>query len=162
MPAPILGSLITYISEELEVSVWDGEVPRQSTDGTAINQAGGNLIWPAINAVIKPPGFERSYTFEEAYLDDGDVTVQIWAVQRSQVQTMMNRIEVLLAPPNAWGDISATLGGMPTNPYYIVQMELMNWAIESEEGKRLNFSDLLYRGDMRYNIQIHGALSLST
>jgi len=161
MPAPILGSLITYITDQIDVSVWDGEIPRQSTDGVAINQAGGNLIWPAIRAIMQEPGFERTYTTEDAYGDDGDVTIQIWAVQRSQVQTTMNTLETLLAPAATWAAISQTLGGPPTNPYYIIQMELMNWVIVAEEEKRLNFSDLLYRGDMRYNIQIHGALDMT-
>jgi hypothetical protein len=155
MTAPITKALVEYIQQELDIEVWDGEVPRFTTTGAAINQNSATTpsSWPVVRAVIQEPGFNRNYTFTNAYLDDGDVLIQVWGTTRAQVQTQVNSLESLLLPtPDVWAEIDVYLG----TPFYIVQMELLPYWIGQEEELRLNMSSLLYRGDMRYNVQIHG------
>lgn len=155
MTAPITKALVEFIQQELDIEVWDGEVPRFTTTGAAINQSSSTTpsSWPVVRAVIQEPGFTRNYTFTDAYLDDGDVLIQVWGTTRAQVQTQLNAIEGLLLPePDTWSEIDVYLGA----GYKIVQIELLPYWIGQEEELRINMSSLLYRADMRYNIQIHG------
>ncbi len=162
MAAPIIKGLITYLTNELELTVWDGEVPRYAVPGTAINQNAVTVptTWPVVQGTIVEPGFSRAYTTENAYTDDGTISVSIWAVQRTDVDTILNLIETQLGSYSAWTDISGLLTeGLAGNPYYIIQMELVNWCVVQEEGVRIGLSDYLYRGDMKYFVQLHGALA---
>jgi hypothetical protein len=155
MSAPITKALVEYMTAELDIVVWDGEVPRFTTAGAAINQSSSTSpsSWPVVRVVIQEPGFTRNYTFTTAYLDDGDVLIQVWGTTRAQVQTQLDAIEgLLLASPDTWAEIDVYLG----SDYKIVQMELLPYWIGQEEELRINLSSLLYRADMRFNVQIHG------
>ena len=162
MSAPILKGLISYLASELEVTVWDGEIPRYATTGSAINQSATETpsLWPAIRATMQE-GFQREYTTENAYLDTGTVTVQIWSTTRTSVDSSMSSIETLLGTYMAWSSISTLLGGPTTDPFYIVDLLLDNWSVVQEEELRVNLSSLLYRCDMRYRVRMHGSLTFS-
>lgn len=162
MTAPITYALVTYIQTELDIVVWDAEIPRQNTSGNAINKDAvvTPSVWPAVRAVIQEPGFNRAYQFGDAYDDTGTVKVQVWGVSRASVQTAMDSIEELLATNQSWMGISALLGGPSVNPYYIIQMLLDSYWIGQEEELRIDDSSLLYRADLSYMVQIHGAIAI--
>ncbi len=163
MAIPIIKGLITFLTTELELTVWDGEIPRYAVPGTAINQNAVTVptTWPVVQAKIVEPGFNRSYTTENSYKDTGTIGVSIWAVQRSDVDIMLGRIESKLGDYNAWTGISALLGGPSTDPNYVIQMLMTSWCVVQEEGTRIGFDDYLYRGDMRYDIDLHGHLDFT-
>jgi hypothetical protein len=51
------------------------------------------------------------------------------------------------------------VGGEVTHPFYIVYMLLQSWCSVQEEGVRTSRSELLYRGELRYEVMVHGAVS---
>jgi hypothetical protein len=83
--------------------------------------------------------------------------IQVWGTIRAQVEGVMNIIEEILAQAGNWEQIE--LGGDKSNPSYIISMLLTSWYCGQEEEKRTAQSSLLYRGDMNYDIRIHGAVS---
>lgn len=165
MPAPVINGLVTYISDQLNVTVWDGEVPRQGTDGTDITpetpQDTG--LWPAINVVMPEAGLDRELTFEDAWIDSGDLSVVCWATTREDLEGttsnggngLLTRIEALLNIDKNVANIP--LGLAPNgDAYYVAKMNFKNWTCYQEQEVRTNLSQLLYHGRITYEIGVHG------
>lgn len=163
MPAPIIEGFINYIAAQLNVSVWDGEVPRYDTSGNKISPTSTTTPtdWPVVKLFMQPGGFSREWTTEDPYTDRGELLIQIWATSRVQLEDpttgMLNRMEQLLASATNWTQIN--LGGPNTNPYYVIACLLTNWYSGQEEGVRTQQGELLYRADMHYDVMIHGSVS---
>lgn len=159
MPAPIVAGIIEFITAQLEVTCWDGEVPHYNTDGDPIVPGGAATpaIWPVVKVYMQEGGFNREWTTEDPYSDRGEILIQVWGTTRASVQATMDDIEALLAKASNWAQID--LGGPAENPYYVIQMLLDRWYIGQEEGERTADSELLYRVDMHYDTMIHGAIS---
>ena len=160
MPAPIIDGLITFIAQQLNISVWDGEVPRYDVNGNPINPTSivAPKDWPVVRVTMPESGFSRTWTTEDPYTDEGDVTIQVWATGRSAAETQMNSIEALLAQAINWSQIPLT-GGSSDNPYYVIQLLLKSWTSVQLEGERTASGELLYRCDLNYSCMIHGAIS---
>jgi hypothetical protein len=158
MPAPIIDGLITYLSVTTGANVWDGEVQRTSPSGLPVNPETLTVpsVWPAIKVFMPEGGFNREWTTEDPYTDTGEILIQIWDTARVGSEALMNTIETLFAQAAVWAQIP--LGGDPQNPYYIIQMLLLNWYSGQEEGVRTGLSQFLYRCDLRYEVMIHGAI----
>jgi hypothetical protein len=160
--APIIKGLIDFITTQLQLTVWDGEVPRYSTQSSGSvpikpSTVATPPVWPVIKLYMEEGGFSRNWTFLDPYDDVGEIKICIWGITRESVETQMNAIEALLASVTNWGQIQ--LDGPPQNPHYIIQLLLMRWYSGQEEEIRTGLSQLLYRGDMYYLTQIHGAVS---
>lgn len=158
MPAPIVGGLTTFINQQLNVEVWDGEIPRTDELGRPIaptSTATGPSNWPVFRVTIAEPGFARTWTTEDPYDDLGHVLIQVWSTTRQDVETQLTSIEALLAQAANWAQIPLGSSGI----YYVIQMLLESWWSGQEEEVRLGQSQLLYRGDLVYLTQIHGAVS---
>lgn len=163
MPAPVVDGLITYLATQLNVSVWDGEVPRYDALGNPI--APGTVSvpssWPVVKLYMTEGGFNRTWAFEDSYDDVGEILISIWATSRKDLEDptsgLLNKIETLLASASNWTHI--LLGGPQVNPYYVIQLLLINWCSVQEEGQRTSESQLMYRGDMHYELMVHGAVS---
>ena len=165
MPAPIVGGLITYLSDRLNVVVWDGEVPRQNTDGSDI-VPDAVLGWPAIKVEMEESGLDRERTFEDAYLDSGKLTIICWALTREALEGtvenggadgLLTRIEQLLNVEQNYTAIP--LGNAPNGDlYYVVDLDLTNWTCVQEKEVRAQLSQLLYRGEWRTQLKIHGMM----
>jgi hypothetical protein len=163
MPAQIVNGICSFLQGQLNVNVWDGEIPRTGLQGEPINPDAALLDWPVIRAVIDPAGFRRTYTFEDPYDDRGTVTVQAFSTRRDQAESLGSQIEALLEQAANWAKISTILaspafGGDPSNPYYVIQLLLETWWSGQEEDVRLGKSQLLYRFDLVYDVHIHGAI----
>jgi hypothetical protein len=163
MPAPIVGRLIDFITSQLSVTVWDGEVPRFSTQATLSKPIRPSTVttppvWPVIKLYMEESGFAREWTTEDPYTDLGEIHILVWSTMRAEVENLMNQLEMLLALAGNWAQISTTLGGPAQNPYYIIQMLLLRWYSGQEEDIRTGLSQLLYRGDMHYEVMLHGAI----
>jgi hypothetical protein len=171
MPVPIVTGLINFITDRLNVTCWDGEVPRYDPAGTPITPAAAGTSpsdWPVVKVYMEEAGFTRDWTFEDPYTDRGDVTIKCWGTSREQLEApitatspggVLNRIEALLAKVTNWPLIA--LGGPADNPYFVVQLELRRWYCGQEEGVRTADSELLYRGDLYYDVILHGAVNTS-
>lgn len=163
MPAPITGALCLFLGQELECSTWDGEVPRTDKAGNPINPNTTSVpsSWPVVKIWMLEPGFKRVdwYVGTDPYKDEGQVLIQMWATSKTQCQALMDDIEALLASESNWPEID--LGGNPNNPSYVVYCILgQYWLGNEQEGQRRTAdSQLLYRGDMTYNLMLHGAVS---
>jgi hypothetical protein len=162
VPAPVVKALGDFLAAQLNVSVWDGEIPRYDTSGNPINPDSTVLPadWPVVKVNYKEPGFTREWTFEDPYTDTGTVMIQLWGTSRTQVETLMDGVEALLAQASNWvagGPIA--LGGPDSNPNYIIHLLLERWWCGQEEGVRTDKSELLYRADMSYEMMIHGVVS---
>lgn len=158
MPAPIIKGLITYITSQLPITVWDGEIPRTDTTNVVITPETVSVPadWPVIKVFMEEGGFTRTWTTEDPYDDRGEILIQIWGITRVSAETAMNTIEALLAQASNWAAIP--LGGDMMNPNYVIQLLLMRWYSGQEEGVRTGLSQLLYRCDMHYDCMIHGAI----
>lgn len=161
MPAPVIDGLITFMQTQLAINVWDGETPRFDTSGNPISPSTVVTppVWPVVNCKMTEGGLTRSWTFLDPYHDLGEMMIQIWAIKRVDVQTQMGTIEALWASVTNWRDV--VMAGNSANPFYVIQMLLERWTIIEEENVRMGQSQLLYRGDMHYKCQIHGAISTS-
>jgi hypothetical protein len=168
MPSPVIGGLISFLTQQLNVICWDGEVPRFDTGGQPINpdQLTTNPpSWPVIKLYMQEGGFERTWTTEDPYCDSGEILIRIWGTTRVQVENLMNQIEALFAQATNWQQIN--LGNQQSvNPPYVIQMLLRRWYSGQEEEQRLAqtingviISALCYRGDMYYFTELHGAIS---
>jgi hypothetical protein len=169
VPAPVVAGLGNFISSQLNVVYWEGEVPRTDVAGRPINPdaATSPSDWPVVKVFMREPGLRRTWTTEDPYDDAGEMLVQVWGVRRDQLEDppvspqpgtgLLNRIEALLAQASNWPQIA--LGGPPGNPYYVVSCLLRIWYCGQEEGVRTSKSELLYRGDLVYDVIIHGAVS---
>lgn len=162
MPAPIVGALCLFIGEELSVSVWDGEIPRTDNSGNPINPDSTVVPsnWPVVKLWMVEPGFDRDWNVgTDPYSDAGQVLVQMWATSKVQTQALMDSIESLLASEANWRAASDNLGGPAENPSYFIKIMLKRFWLGDEKGQRTSKSELLYRGDMLYDIFVHGAVS---
>ncbi len=159
MPAPVIKGLIDYISQELDVVCWDGEIPRYSTTGTPINPDAvtSPTTWPVVKVYMQEGGFVRTWNMgSDPYSDDGEILIQVWGTGRQQVQTMIDRIETLMVQATNWGNV--ILAGDHSNPQYLIQFLLTRWYIGQEEGERTARSEFLYRGELYWDCMIHGAI----
>lgn len=160
MPAPIIDGLITFITTQLPITVWDGEIPRYATTGTPISPSAAVVVpstWPAIKCYMEESGFNREWTTEDPYTDTGEIHLLIWSTTRVSAESTMNTLEALLAQAASWAQVQ--LGGPAENPFYIIQMLLLRWYSGQEEEIRTGLSQLLYRCDLHYEVMIHGILS---
>jgi len=167
VPAPIVAGVIDFLnSQALGVNLWDGEVPRYDTTGQPVVDTMPEPQWPAVKVYMREPGFHRDWTTEDPYYDYGQILIQAWTTSRQALEGdtktypqlgLLNRIEAILAQASNWQQIA--MGGSPTNPYYVVLMQLLDWYSGQEEGVRTFDSQLLYRGDLIYEVGIHGAMS---
>jgi hypothetical protein len=106
-------------------------------------------------------GFDREWTTEDAYTDTGEIVIQTWTTNRADLETALTNIELLCAQATLWETIA--LAGDQRNPQYVIQMLLNKWTAVADWGpegqERTDQSELLYRGDLHYYVQIHGAVS---
>lgn len=161
MPAPIISGVIQYITTNINVVVWDAEVPRYDTSGHPINPDSSVLPsnWPVIQVTMSDSGFQRSWTFTDPYSDEGEITIKVWDVSRSGVESLLSSLEVLFASTSGWANIPLT-GGPSLNPYYVIEMLLTSWcSVQEDSPARTSKSEFIYRGELRYNCMIHGAVA---
>lgn len=168
MPASIVNGIITYLTQQLNTTCWDGEIPRQDVSGNPIfpnAPVTSPIDWPVVKVYMQEGGFSREWTFEDPYTDKGEILIQVWGTSRQQLEGsltnpetgLLNQIEALFAQASNWPQIP--LGGPSANPYYVIHMLLTRWYSGQEEGQRTADSSLLYRGDLHYEVMIHGAIS---
>ena len=177
MPAPIITGVTEFIAQNLNVAVWDSEIPRYDTFGNPIGPDAGAVspsVWPVFRVVMREPGLDRNHTFVDPYDDQGELLVQMYATRRDQLESprsgpngnqtdtpsgLVDQVERLLAKASNWRLID--LGGPAANPFYVVGMLLKTWYVGQEEGVRTQQQSLLYRADMLYHVTVHGAVSSS-
>lgn len=164
MAAPIIDGLITFLAGQIDANVWDGEVPRYDPNGNPIFPnatvgVGEPSVWPVVRVFMPEPGFNRTWTTENAYDDVGVIKIQLWATTRAAEEALLAQVEALFALAENWEEIELGYDStQPLNPYYVVQMLLQSWYSGQEEGVRTATSQLLYRGELTYEVMIHGAI----
>lgn len=169
MPAPVIAAFTQYLSSSLNCSVWDGEVPRYDAHGVAINPNTVSVpsSWPVMFVEMPESGFNREWNTEDPYEDWGILLLRIYATTRQALEDpsigLVTRTEQLLASVTNWraGLNPLLTGGPVTNPYGVIDCLLRRWTVVQEKTVRTNLSQLLYRGDMWYEVGVHGAVSTS-
>lgn len=175
MPAPVVMGLINYLTDTLDVVVWDGEVARQAPDGLDVQPpaAGEPEVaqqrWPAIKVEMTEDGMRRSPTFENSYRDESDghnLMIVCWALTREELEGddpddpdsgLLNQIEQLLAVEGNYTGID--LGMTNTGSRYrFFMFNLVSWTCVQEKEVRTGLGQLLYRGELRYQIGVNGAV----
>ncbi len=161
MPAPVINGIINFLVQKLDINIWEGEIPRYDQNGQPIfpGTTTNPANWPIVKLTMPESGFQREWTFLDPYDDKGTILIQIWGTTRASVEALMNSIEAQLAQATNWAQIQ--LGGPAANPYYVISLLLENWYCVQEEGVRTNLSTYLYRGEMKYTADIHGAIPTS-
>lgn len=181
MPAPVVSWFIGYIQTQLQIEVWDGEVPRQDEQGRNIRptDAGEPAYaipndWPAFTVEMTESGMDRTHTFVDPYGDEGPLVITIWDVTRAGCETTLDRVDTLLSNCDNWPNIApvgAQAQGLPNNPYYVYSCLLLRWTcvqekdangqarvvVKTDPSGAQNF-ELLYRGTMQWQIGVHGAV----
>lgn len=156
MAARLITGVINRLLEEFAdipgLQVWDGEVPRQNTDGTAVTVPQGfPTQFPVVRVAITEAGVSREWQFENTYCDMGDtLNVILWDVTREQVEDYLDRVEALFA--KNWGEIDVGSG------YDVFHLLLLRWWSGQEEGVRVRTGQLLYRAELQYEFKINGAI----
>lgn len=169
---PIIDGLISYLAPVLNCSIWDGETPRTDATGQPIGPGSTQVptAWPVVQLEIVEPGFKRTWTMADPYKDRGYVSIKLWSTTRAQTEAMMRTIVQQLASVTNWNSVVIPNEADPSNLNYAIQILLDTWWSGQEKGVRvLNItgpqntgkSELLYRGDMLFDIMIHGAVSTS-
>lgn len=168
MAAGIIDAICTYVAANayngIGVTVWDGEVHRYDPNGQTVGpeSSGGRADWPVIKFTMPSSGFNRNWTFEEAYYDEGLIVCQIWHTSRAQAEATMDMIETLFANSSNWPGISNHIPSpYHENPHYVIAMLLKHWTSYQVEGVRTQKSELLYTCELYYNCFIHGALPVA-
>lgn len=169
MAANILGGLISYVQTQLQVNVWDGEVPRQDQFGNDIDPDGLPENWPAMTVEMPDGGVDREWTFEDFYHEgQGNlISILIFGASgtategRYQVQQKIDLVEQLLALETNWASIVLT--DTLNNPNYkVIKCELRKWTnVQQRSGAgtmRTKTGELIYRGEMWYELVIRGAI----
>jgi hypothetical protein len=158
LAAPIIYCLTEYLQSALGgIDVWNGEVVRSNEYGLPV------LVDNAPVMRIAMPGtFARNWTMADPYDDIGPVLIQFWAttlaaISNPQQNGLLDLTEALLAQNANWTLIS---GKLP-DPMYVIKMLLKDWVTLQEDAVRTQESNLLYRGDLRYEIEIHGQIATS-
>ncbi len=140
-------------------------MPRQNVDGSnIIPDAPGN--WPAIKVEMEEAGLKRTRTFEDSYDEKGPMTIYCWALTREALEGtvanngadgLLTQIEQLLNIEENYRAIP--LGNAPNgDPYYVADLNLNNWTCVQEKEQRAQLSQLLYRGEWRLELIIHGMM----
>lgn len=167
MPADVIGGLVSYLSGQLGLSVWDGEVPRYDVSGSPINPDSGTVgSWPVVRVKMPESGFHRTPTFEDPYDDEGPINVEVYGTTRAEVWVVGVKLEAAMADSTLWDRPSKAvpLGNSfsTDNSYYLISMMMTRWACYQMEGVRLMSagrpSSLCYRFDADYTVNIHGAV----
>lgn len=165
MPAPILGAIGKYFSDNLSIQVWPEEIPRYDVSGNAINPQAGSVspqVWPATQLVIEGK-LLRTNTFEDAYSETGTVKVLVWGTTRAQVDDAMRTIEVAMVAASNWAYQGSPIGlnfaaiGFPNN--WLYDLEVGQWTSQQRENERLASSLLCWLAEMDLTVGLHGALS---
>lgn len=150
-----------FMIDQLQVNPWDGEVPRYDVQGRPINPEStvtDPANWPVVQCKLGGD-MHRTSTFLSPYHDDGPVTIEVWGVTKTQVQTVLSSIEALWAVESNWFQVPLP-GGADINPFYVVQMLLVDWTLRQEENVRLASSQLCFYGQLKYDVIIHGAVAV--
>lgn len=156
MIVDLTGAIALWLGGELGVSVWDGETPRTDAGGQPIKpNSAVPSNWPVVKVWMEEGGFEREWTFEDPWSEQGEVKVSCWAVSKTQCKNLASQIEGLLASISNWASID--LGGPDENRNYAIQILLKRWWLEQERGVRTETSQLLFRFDGIYSCMVHGA-----
>lgn len=163
MPAHIINGIIQYLSQvdQLDANIFDGEIPRFDPNGNPIRP--GSVVspsnWPVLKVYMSEQGFSGTWTTEDAYDDVGLIMLRIWAVTRAECEALLNAAEAALVSAHNWQGISAIIAGTSINPYYIIQIIRVRWSCFQEESVRTSLGELLYQGQMDFEVMIHGAVS---
>jgi hypothetical protein len=152
MPLDIVGALITRIEDQLDITVWDGEIPRQDVNGSTITLDPDTVVY---SVEMEEVGLTRTWTTEDPYDDAGPITVYVFSTSRTAVMTALTDIEELLAKD--WDQIDLQQG--TNNGAYVIGLLLSSWTCVQEKGIRTRQNNMVYRGVLRYEADIHGAIS---
>ncbi len=150
MPADVLGSLITFIEQQLTIDCWDGEIPRQDTSGNEITLPASK---PIFKVVMTEQGLERDWTLEDAYSDSGEMTIYLWATTRAMIQLWLGNLETLLAQSTNWPLI------ITAQPYNVIQVLITRWTNLMLENVRAKGSQYIYEGRLSFIMMVHGEVS---
>lgn len=154
MPGPIISSFIGHISQELEITIWDGEVPRQNAEGVnIIPENFAEAVFPIVKCSMPQSGFNTEFTFEDPYTDEGPLFIEVWGTTRASVEGLVEDIFELLS--KNWNQIM-------DEPYEVYKCLLGRWGVWQEEGARTKNSELIYRGELHYDIGVHGVVQTRT
>ncbi len=163
MPAPVVGGLLNFMKTQLQVAVFDGEIPRWDTQGNPINPIPNPATFPpnfpVVRCLMTDEGLTRYWTMADPYKDVGPILVQVIGTGRQQVEEYIGNIEQLFAPAPNWAQIPLPGAEDMGNPYYVISMLLIRWTCVMEEEVRLQDGQYCYRGDMHYEVSIHGAIN---
>lgn len=148
MAADIVGGLHTFLSDQLSIEVWDGEIPRKDTDDVAIDPT----TLPVYQAAMTEAGMQRSYTTESVYADEGEIIIRVFGKTRLVTHTNTALIDELLNDSANWDQIVVGT----TNRIYHCLVD--SWTVVQMEGIRLRDGSLLYKGELRVNLGVEGLI----
>ena len=156
MPSPIIKGFVEYLQapSQLNIDVYDGELPRFDTVGDPITLSTA----PAFAVEMTEQGMQRTRTFADPYSDEGPLQFYIFTNTRNATQALLNQLEGLLVNANNW-PLIALPGGPSANPYYIQDIAWGNWTNILMPNIRDQNSNYIYLGHVICQITVHGAIS---
>jgi hypothetical protein len=151
MPADIISGVITFLQQQIPFRVWDGEVPRQDEQGVEIDLDAG----PVWKLTMLPEGLGMDWNMEDTFKEDGPLLLEVFAASRAAAQAQLASVFPLLADSKNWQDLLPQLNP----PSYVVrQMILERWTVVHIEGARTRSNQLIYHGQMHYQVGVNGSV----
>lgn len=148
MPAPVISGFVDFIQKNLNIDVWEGEVPRVDEAGTTVVLIDNT---PIFRVTMEESGFAVDPNFENTRTDDGIINIEIWTTARQDTEGYLEVLDTLFSNSSNWPAIQ-----MGAN-FTVYSLLLERWYSGQEEDIRTRDNDLLYRGDLRYQVGINGA-----
>lgn len=163
---PIVGGLIGWMqgSTVLNSWLWDGETPRYDPLGNPINPDSMTAIanWPAIRLWELEPGFRYTFNMANSYDAVGQVLLEIFAVGRAAAEPLMGSILTALELEDNWFQITKqmqAIAGASNDFSFEKAMLAQDWCGQDRfPANRTAKGEILYRGDMYYDVMIHGTV----
>ena len=156
-------ALLTFISTELEVQAWEGEVQRFDLQGNPIypNAVASPSVWPIVQVTMPEDAMDIEWTFEDPHTHKGPIYIKVYGTTGVQVRTLVDSIFTLLASATNWRLMDQYLGGPDENPCYFISLLCKKWFVKQDENVRLAEGLLCFRGGLTYEAMIHGAVPTS-
>ncbi len=150
MAAKIVGGLIDFLVSKIpNVTVWDGEIPRQGVSQVDINLTATTPVF-RLDMLEK---FVRTESFENAYDDEGPIGVNVWATTRRACEDLLTTIESFMVNSGYWDSIN-----IGSSPFQVYKILLTDWSCKQLEGARTKESQLIYAGEQNYDVAFHGSI----
>lgn len=158
MVPPVIAALANVLGSTLSTEVWDGEVMRYDSKGKPINPESTTGNWPAIGVMMESGAAKRKRMFRGEYIDLVSVNAQVWGTERDQEEPLSRTVDILLQRASTWDQMTQVMKNLDPRVIRVVHARVDTGSSTQEKDVRTGQSKLLYLGDIRIEVRVHGKM----